>query len=160
MRVLDSLPRPIAIRAVTCLVVGAALWPVESLEAQVRGRRGRQTHPVVAAEVVSGSLTRSANGLSLGIAVEVPAGHHGYIDRGDDGFLIPFTFSFPGLEETGVVVEMTAAPTGVRDDKVRAQVLRGSPKPPGALFGAPRHHDRCHAGAISDNAPPYRGRGS
>ena len=74
MRVLDSLPRPIPIRAVTCLVVGAALWPVESLEGQARGRRGRQMHPVVAAEVVSGSLTRNANGLSLGIAVEVPAG--------------------------------------------------------------------------------------
>ena len=63
--------------------------------------------------------------MTFRIAVEVPEGHHGYIDKGDDGFLIPFSFSFLGLEETGHVVEMTSAPLGVRDDKVRAQVLRG-----------------------------------
>ncbi len=63
--------------------------------------------------------------MTLRIAVEIPPGHHGYIDKGDDGFFIPFSFSFPGLEDTGVVVEMTDAPKGVRDKKVRAQVLRG-----------------------------------
>ena len=120
MRTLKSLPRPTPIRAVICLVVGAVLWPAETVEAQVR-RGGR---PTVAAEVVAGSLARSTGELSFRIAVEVPAGHHGYIDEGDDGFLIPFSFSFPDLEETGVV-EMTSAPRGVRDKKVRAQVLRG-----------------------------------
>ena len=120
MRTLKSLPRPTPIRAVIFLVVGAVLWPAETVEAQVR-RGGR---PTVAAEVVAGSLERSTGELSFRIAVEVPAGHHGYIDKGDDGFLIPFSFSFPDLEETGVV-EMTSAPPGVRDNKVRAQVLRG-----------------------------------
>jgi hypothetical protein len=106
-------------------MVGAIVWPVETVEAQAPARRSGQRPPVVA-EVVAGSLTRSTEELTFRIAVEVPSGHHGYIDKGDDGFLIPFTFSFPGLEETGVVVEMTSAPPGVRDDKVRAQVLRGS----------------------------------
>ncbi len=118
MRVLESLPRPTPIRAVICLMVGAGLWPAETVEAQA----GR---PSVVAEVVAGSLAQSAEELSFQIAVEVPAGHHGYVDKGDDGFLIPFSFSFPGLEEAAVVVEMTSAPPGVRDDKVRAQVLRG-----------------------------------
>ena len=123
MRALRSLPLPPAIRAVICLMAGAIMWPAESIEAQVRGRG--QGRPSVTAEVVPGSLTRIAEELSFRIAVEVPAGHHGYVDKGDDGFFIPFSFSFPGLEETGVVVEMISAPPGVRDDKARAQVLRG-----------------------------------
>lgn len=120
MTAVKSLPHAKPIRAVICLVLGAVLWPAETVEAQAR-RGGR---PTVAAEVVAGSLARSTGELSFRIAVEVPAGHHGYIDKGDDGFLIPFSFSFPDLEETGVV-EMTSAPRGVRDNKVRAQVLRG-----------------------------------
>ena len=120
MTAVKSLRHAKPIQAVICLVVGAVLWPAETVEAQAR-RGGR---PTVAAEVVAGSLARSTGELSFRIAVEVPAGHHGYIDKGDDGFLIPFSFSFPDLEETGVV-EMTSAPRGVRDNKVRAQVLRG-----------------------------------
>ena len=120
-----SLPHPTPIRAAICLMVGAVLWPAESVEAQARGRRGVKGPPSVVAELVAGSLARSTEELTFRITVEVPAGHYGYIDRGDDGFFIPFSFSFPDLEETGVVVEMTSAPVGVRDDKVRAQVLRG-----------------------------------
>ena len=131
MSALESLPGPTPIRAVICLIVGAVLWPADTVEAQA----GR---PSVVAEVVTGSLARSAEELSFRIAVEVPAGHHGYIDKGDDGFLIPFSFSFPGLEETGVVVEITSAPPGVRDDKVRAQVLRGRGDFAFRLVPAPR----------------------
>ena len=123
MRALESLPRPTPIRAAICLMVGVVLWPAEIVEAQAR--RGAYQRPSVVAEVVAGSLVRSTEELSFRIAVEVPAGHHGYIDKGDDGFFIPLSFSFPGLEETGIVVEMTSAPLGVRDEKVRAQVLRG-----------------------------------
>ncbi len=138
MRALKALPRPTPIRAVICLMVGAVLWPTETVEAQARGRRGGQGRPSVTAEVVAGSLARSTEELSFRIAVEVPAGHHGYIDKGDDGFFIPFSFSFPGLEETGVVVEMTSAPPGVRDEKVRAQVLRGRADFAFRLVPAPR----------------------
>jgi hypothetical protein len=130
---LKSLPHAKPIRAVIYLVVGAVLWPAETVEAQAR-RGGR---PTVVAEVVAGSLARSTGELSFRIAVEVPAGHHGYIDKGDDGFLIPFSFSFPDLEETGVV-EMTSAPRGVRDKKVRAQVLRGRGDFAFRLVPAPR----------------------
>ena len=119
-------------------MVGAVLWPAETVEAQARGRRSGQGRPSVAAEVVAGSISRGTEELSFRIAVEVPAGHHGYIDKGDDGFFIPFSFSFPGLEETGVVVEMTSAPPGVRDDKVRARVLRGQGDFAFRLVPAPR----------------------
>ena len=153
MKALESLPRPTPIRAVICLMVGAVLWPAETVEAQARGRRGAHGRPSVAAELVSGSISRSTEELSLRIAVEVPAGHHGYIDKGDDGFFIPFSFSFPALEETGVVAEMTSAPPGVRDDKVRARVLRGRadfsfrlvPAPrPAALVAAALRYQICN----------------
>ncbi len=125
MSFLHLLPRPTRARAAVCLMVAAALWPAQAVDAQAPARRGGQ-RPSLVAQIVEGSLARSTEELTFRIALQVPPGHHGYIDRGDDGFLIPFSFSFPGLEETGVVAELTSAPAGVRDDKVRAQVLRGS----------------------------------
>ncbi len=146
MRALRSHTRATRIRAVVCLVVGAILWPVESVEGQGRGRRSARGGPSVAAALVAGSLSRSTEELTLRIAVEVPAGHHGYIDKGDDGFFIPFSFSFPSLEETGVVVEMTSAPIGVRDDKVHARVLRGHADFAFRLVPAPRSPALLEAG--------------
>ncbi len=129
-----------AIRATVFLIVGAVLWPVESAEAQARRPRGASVreHPSVIAKIATGSLTRSTEELTFRITVEVPAGHHGYINKGDDGFFIPFSFSFPGLEETGVVAKVTSAPLGVRDENVRAQVLRGRADFAFRLVPAPR----------------------
>ena len=93
-----SLPHPTPIRAAICLMVGAVLWPAESVEAQARGRRGVKGPPSVVAELVAGSLARSTEELTFRITVEVPAGHHGYIDRGDDGFFIPFSFSLETIK--------------------------------------------------------------
>lgn len=93
-----------------------------SVDAQSRAR-GRV--PSIVAEVVPGSFSRDTDGLTFSIMVQVPPNHHGYLDNGDDGFLIPFTFSFPTLEEAGVRIEEVSRPAGVRDEKFRAQVLRG-----------------------------------
>ncbi len=139
MRDVEPPPRLTPVRAVICLMAGAVLWPSGTAEAQARGLRGGRGHPpVAAAHVVEGSLAQSTEEMTFRIAVEVPEGHHGYIDNGDDGFLIPFSFSFPGLEEAGVVVDMTSAPPGVRDHKVRAQVLRGSAEFAFRLVPAPK----------------------
>ncbi len=93
-----------------------------SVDAQSRAR-GRV--PTISAAVVPGSFSRDADGITFSILVEVPPNHHGYLDNGDSGFLIPFTFSFPTLEEAGVGIEEVSRPAGVRDEKFRAQVLRG-----------------------------------
>ncbi|MDE0357890.1 MAG: hypothetical protein OXN92_09115, partial [Gammaproteobacteria bacterium] len=96
----------------------AALLPVLTavpVQAQVRLDGPGPGLPSVSAEVVPGSVVPRADALSLRISVEVPSEHHGYIDKGDDGFFIPFSFSFPDFEGTGVGVEMTAAPAGTRD---------------------------------------------
>ena len=111
--------------AVVPLMFGALVSPTETAEAQARGSGAGQGRPSIAAEVVAEGLVRHTQALSFLISVEVPTGHHGYLDKGDDGFLIPLSFSFPDFEGTDVVVEMTSAPSGVRDDTLRAQVLRG-----------------------------------
>ncbi len=106
----------------------AALVPILTaipVQAQVRLIGPGPGRPSVSAEVVPGSIVRRADALSLRISVEVPREHHGYIDKGDDGFFIPLSFSFPDFERTDIVVEMTGAPAGMRDDGVRARVLRG-----------------------------------
>ena len=107
------------------LMFAALLWLAETLDAQTRGSGAGLGRPSVGAEVVTGSHVWTTEALSFRISVEVPTGHHGYVDEGDDGFFIPFSFSFPHFEGTEVVVEMTSAPSGVRDDTLRAQVLRG-----------------------------------
>ena len=106
----------------------AALVPILTampVQAQVRLVGPGPGRPSVSAEVVPGSIARRADALSLRISVEIPREHHGYIDKGDDGFFIPLSFSFHDFEGADIVVEMTAAPVGTRDDGVGAQVLRG-----------------------------------
>lgn len=107
-------------------------------QAQIRLDGPARGRPSVSAEVVPGSLVWGADALSLRISVEVPQQHHGYLDKGDDGFFIPFSFSFPDFEGTGVGVEMTAIPAGTRDDGVGAQVLRGQGEFGFRLVPAPR----------------------
>jgi len=83
--------------------------------------------PEVKVGVVGGPISIGATGeAAFRVSFEVPPGHHGYLDRGDSGFLIPFTFSFPALEERGAKVTVASGPRGVRDDKFRATVLRGA----------------------------------
>lgn len=119
----------------------AALVPMLTaapVQAQVRLDGPGPQRPSVSAEVVRGSTVRRPDSLSLRISVEVQGAHHGYIDKGDDGFFIPFSFSFPDFEGSGVGVEMTDAPAGTRDDSVRAQVLRGRAEFGFLLVPAPR----------------------
>lgn len=56
------------------------------------------------------------------ITVEIPADHHGYLDSGDEGLLIPlaFTFDTPGIE-----AQELSRPPGTRDEQAHATVLRG-----------------------------------
>ena len=121
----QSLPRIRAIHTFVPLMFAAIILTMEAGQAQVPGSRTGPRRPSIAAEVVPGSLVRRADALSFRVSVEVPREHHGYLDKGDDGFFIPFSFSFPDLDGTDVGVEMTFAPPGTRDDRVGAQVLRG-----------------------------------
>ena len=120
-----SLSRIRPIQTLVPLMFAAIILTIESGQAQVPGSRTGPRRPSISTELVPGSLAHDTAALSFRISVEVPREHHGYLDRGDDGFFIPFSFSFPDFEGTDVVAEMTSAPSGTRDDGVRAQVLRG-----------------------------------
>lgn len=60
------------------------------------------------------------------IAVHVPQHHHGYLDAGAEGLLIPLTFTFPDLEARKIRVKELSRPSGKWDHTVRATVLRGN----------------------------------
>jgi Disulphide bond corrector protein DsbC len=107
------------------VVLGLAWGLVGPAQAQVASRpRGG---PEVKAGVVGGPVSIDAAGAAtFRVGFEVPPGHHGYLDRGDSGFLIPFTFTFPALEERGAKVTVASSPRGAREDKFRATVLRGA----------------------------------
>ena len=82
--------------------------------------------PEVKAELVPDSLiSDTARSATFRLAVFVPADHHGYLDTGDEGLLIPFAFTFAALEERGLRVAMQTSPPGERDESVHATVLRG-----------------------------------
>ena len=103
------------------MVAFVFLCSTRPVEGQVRGVARA---PVVSAEVVRSELIDEGAALGVRIAVTVPTGHHGYVDRGDDGFYIPFSFGFPALLEAGGATTELERPTGVRDEAVRAHVLR------------------------------------
>lgn len=72
------------------------------------------------------TLVRSESGSeTFHLTVQVPPNHHAYLDKGDDGLLIPLTFTFTPFEQQGIQVAMLTQPGGKRDEKFRATVLRG-----------------------------------
>jgi thiol:disulfide interchange protein DsbD len=108
------------------LGVSCGLWPPLPTMAQLALPNQFQQPPEVTAEVVEGALTLDdARSATFHVVVHVPPDHHGYLDQGDEGFLIPFSFRFAPLEERGAQVVMLSHPAGERDDKVGATVLRG-----------------------------------
>lgn len=89
------------------------------------------------------------------VEVHVPADHHGYLDRGDEGLFIPLAFAFDSLEKRGFRVTEVSRPAGIRDDLVRATVLRNNgtfefrldtpdDTLPAGIFSATLHHQICN----------------
>jgi thiol:disulfide interchange protein DsbD len=88
------------------------------------------TTPLVPPELkawspAGGHETDADGNTTVRIAVQVPPDHHGYLDRGDEGLLIPLTFNFESLEMQSVQVTEIARPQGSRDEQAQATVLRG-----------------------------------
>lgn len=74
-----------------------------SAEAQISSTNPLQTPPTVQAWSVDGDLQLDATGSGTWrIAVQVPPEHHGYLDKGDEGLLIPLAFTFTPFEERRV----------------------------------------------------------
>jgi len=108
------------------LLIGFSLHPLLFADApRVAGAQPLQP-PSVQAWVVGDEVALDPNGVGLfQIGVELPPDHHGYLDKGDDGLLIPFACTFAPLEAQGARVALLSRPAGERDDDVRATVFRG-----------------------------------
>ena len=93
--------------------------------------------------------------MTFRVDVHIPADHHGYLDRGDEGLFIPLAFAFDSLQERRFRVIEVSRPSGTRDDIVHARVLRNSgvfefrlETPDGTLpvgtFSATLRHQICN----------------
>lgn len=107
------------------IVTVATAIMVSAAETEAQGRLGGSQAPTVDATLVGGRAHVDGDAVTFRISVTVPPEHHGYVDKGDDGFYIPFAFTFPALEAAGAESTLLERPQGVRDDKVKAFVLRG-----------------------------------
>lgn len=109
------------------MLLGLSLQPWRFTDMLLAAEIQRSQPPGVQAWLVGDNVALDQTGSgSFQIGVEVPPDHHGYLDKGDDGLLIPFAFTFAPLEEQGARVAVLSRPPGERDDDVRATVLRGS----------------------------------
>jgi thioredoxin:protein disulfide reductase len=71
----------------------------------------------------SETAEKDASGATIAhITVEIPADHHGYLDSGDEGLLIPLAFTF---DHSGIEAQEITRPQGTRDEQAHAMVLRG-----------------------------------
>ncbi len=115
-------------RYLTALLwIGLSLHPLLVAEAQLAAGGQPSQPPTVQAWLVGDQVTLDPTGMgTFQIGVEVPPDHHGYLDQGDDGLLIPFAFTFGPFEELRVRVAVLERPPGKWDDAVGAIVLRGS----------------------------------
>jgi thiol:disulfide interchange protein DsbD len=99
---------------------------VTSVEAQLSLEDTLPGIPEVVAQGRDFTVDEQAGLATFRVDVRVPADHHGYLDRGDEGFFIPLAFVFDSLEEHGFRVTEISRPSGTRDDIVHATVLRDS----------------------------------
>lgn len=104
-----------------------SLHPLLLAEAQLAASGQGAQPPGVQAWLVGEEVTLDQHGTGIfEIGVEVPPDHHGYLDPGDEGLLIPFAFTFAPLAAQGAKVTVVSRPPGERDDDVGAAVLRGA----------------------------------
>ena len=83
------------------------------------------TSPLAPPEVQVRSAPAETDGSGAAIAritVEIPPDHHGYLDAGDEGLLIPLAFTF---DIPGIAAKEISRPAGERDEQAHAKVLRG-----------------------------------
>lgn len=134
----------------------SALLLVTSAEAQLSLE---DTLPGIPEVVVQGrdfTFDEQLGLTTFRVEVHVPADHHGYLDRGDEGLFIPLAFAFDSLEDGGFRVVEISRPSGARDEIVHATVLRESGAfefrletpddtlPPVGTFSATLRHQICN----------------
>ncbi|MCB1325137.1 MAG: hypothetical protein KDK35_07925 [Leptospiraceae bacterium] len=63
---------------------------------------------------------------TIQVTVDIPPGHHAYLDSGDRGNLVPISFDWSAVSEVlPATPSLEQVPEGDRDEDVGARVLRG-----------------------------------
>ena len=70
------------------------------------------------------TVDEQTGGTIFQVEVLIPADHHGYLDKGDEGLFIPLEFDFGSLRLAGFGITEVSRPLGTRDELVHAAVLR------------------------------------
>ena len=102
------------------------------------------------------SVDEQAGVATFRVEVFIPADHHGYLDKGDEGLFIPLAFAFDALQQQGFTITEVSRPLGTRDDYVHATVLRDNgvfdfrleatddKRAPAGTFNGILHHQICN----------------
>ena len=61
---------------------------------------------------------------TLIIRITPPAGHHAYLDTGEDGLLLPIEINLSSLQKAGIQVRSVSVPQGEWDEQFHATVFR------------------------------------
>ena len=101
----------------------ACLW-ISSPEAQPSLEGTFPDVPDVVAHVRDFLVDEQTGVTTFRVEVLIPADHHGYLDKGDEGLFIPLDFAFDTLQQSGFGITEVSRPSGTRDDLVHATVLR------------------------------------
>lgn len=102
------------------------LYTLLPVEAQQSFDNPLQQPPDVKVQQTDGEVKLDDTGVGIvRLAVDIPLDHHGYLDKGDEGFFIPLAFTFSALEAQGAHVTPVVRPEGTRDEKAQATILRG-----------------------------------
>ena len=114
---------PIMLLLVFIHSLSAPISAIAQLPIQEQSAKLPEVQAEVTEDVIVIDPTRTG---TFHIAVHIPQYHHGYLDAGDEGLLIPLTFTFPDLEAKKIRIEELSRPVGKRDNTVHATVLRGN----------------------------------
>ncbi len=84
----------------------------------------KQAEPLVPQATISATM---ADKNVLEVRIQIPAGHHAYLNRGDENNLIPVEFFWDDLLAKKLLStppRKLSVPAGERDEEFKAQVLR------------------------------------
>ncbi len=90
------------------------------------GKSTEQTKPAIPSARISATSNQDEGKVIFNVVV--PGGHHAYLNRGTEENLIPVSFFWDDLVQSGILSgepALVSKPQGVYDKEFEAQVLRG-----------------------------------
>jgi hypothetical protein len=77
------------------------------------------------------TIQSNINENKINIIINIPLNHHAYLDKGEEGNLIPISFDWSDFIQKKIFTDepiLISKPNGIYDKEVKATVLRGEGK--------------------------------